>query len=293
MSILTNGVRSSDIPPIFSGRDGTLEPHDEHAGRLTSILSGIRSLYTVEETTRRASESLLGRFGYYCSGTQTPFVDSYWDDAQRAAGCALEGADRLPAGADRVYVACRPPGHHAGPDFFGGYCYLNSTALSAERLSREGRVAVLDIDYHHGNGTQEIFYATDAALTVSIHADTRFAYPHFSGSSDENGTGAGAGHNVNLPVALEVTTKEWMDELGHALERISGWRADALVPAFGADTYKLDPVGALSLEIEDYRRIGERVSSLGIPVLAVQEGGYAIDALGRIVASLLAGLDQP
>ena len=306
--------------------------HDEHAGRLRSILTGVVAFSPTEtvrigeddELTRvhdggligffremasattdiRPShpdsfpvrrtapppEDLVGRFGYYCTGTQTPFVDSYWNDALRAAGCALEGARLVVDGERSVYLACRPPGHHAGPDYFGGYCYLNNTALAAEQLSQEGRVAILDVDYHHGNGTQDCFYGTDAVLTISIHADTRFAYPHFYGAPDETGAGRGDGCNVNLPVPPNATTAAWFGALDEGLDRIADWQPDYLVVAFGADTYKDDPVGGFSLDIPDYETLGGRIMSLALPTLVVQEGGYAVDALGRIVASLLNGL---
>ena len=333
MTILTSGVSSTEAPLIFRGMRGEMVPHDEHPGRLGSILAGLGAIGTPTETTRVAQDSelaavhdpgligfyremassapeirpthpdsfpvrrtapppedLVGRFGYYCTGTQTPFVDSYWNDALRAAGCALEGARLVVDGERSVYLACRPPGHHAGPDYFGGYCYLNNTALAAEQLSQEGRVAILDVDYHHGNGTQDCFYDTDAVLTLSIHADTRFAYPHFYGSAEETGAGRGDGCNVNLPVPPNATTAAWFGALDEGLDRIADWQPDYLVEAFGADTYKDDPVGGFSLDIPDYETLGGRIMSLTLPTLVVQEGGYAVDALGGIVASLLNGL---
>jgi acetoin utilization deacetylase AcuC-like enzyme len=332
VTALTTGVNTSEVPPIFTGRDGSLVPHDEHAGRLLGILAGLESICTPIESQREVSDAdlagihdpgmiaflremaqtaagerplfpdsfprgkravpadLRGRFGYYCTDTQTPFIDSYWRDALRAARCALDGAQRLLEGEHLVYAALRPPGHHAGPDYFGGYCYINNTALAADLLSREGRVAVLDVDYHHGNGTQDCFYSTDSVLTVSIHADTRFAYPHFSGAREEIGTGAGHGHNVNLPVPLDTTTEGWFAALDEALEQIARWQPDALVVAFGADTYRHDPVGGLCLDVPDYETLGSRISSLGLPVLAIQEGGYAVDALPGIIAALIVGL---
>ena len=332
MIVLTTGVRTSDAPQIFRGMRGETAPHDEHSGRLLSILNGIESIYSPTRTTRDAQDSelvaihdpglidfyremaatpqgmrpthpdsfpvrrgnpphdLVGKFGYYCTGTQTPFTNAYWSDALRAAGCALEGARQLLDGEELTYVACRPPGHHAGPDYFGGYCYLNNTALAAEQLSQEGRTAILDVDYHHGNGTQDCFYASGSVLTISIHADTRFAYPHFSGSSEETGTGHGSGCNVNLPLPLDASTENWFGALDEGLERISDWEPDFLVVAFGADTYRRDPVGGFSLDIDDYETLGRRITSLGLPTLVLQEGGYAVDALGSIVASLLTGL---
>lgn len=245
---------------------------------------------TFPKERRGAPSDLLGRFGYYCTGTQTPFLDTYRYDTVRAAGCALEAAERLLGGDRCVYAAIRPPGHHAGPDYFGGYCYINNTALAGEYLARSGRVAILDVDYHHGNGTQDCFYATDSVLTISIHADTRYAYPCFWGSQEETGAGAGVGCNLNLPVPLDSDAACWFDALDAALNRIADWKPQALVVAFGADTYRADPVGGLSLDIPDYEILGRRVAGLGLPVLALQEGGYALDALGKIVVSFLTGL---
>jgi acetoin utilization deacetylase AcuC-like enzyme len=246
---------------------------------------------------RHPPADLFGRYGYYATDTQTPFTDSYWAEALRSARCALDAADAVLAGAN-AYALCRPPGHHAGRAYFGGFCYLNNTALAANRLTSAGRVAVLDVDYHHGNGTQDCFYETDGVFTASIHADPNHEYPYFAGYADEIGTGAGTGANLNVPVPKDVSPADWFGAFDTAVAAITTYVPDVLVLAFGSDTFRGDPVGGLSLTPKHFRRLGERIRHLEVPTLVVQEGGYAVGALADILESLLLGLgakgiDQP
>jgi acetoin utilization deacetylase AcuC-like enzyme len=185
----------------------------------------------------------------------------------------------------------RPPGHHAGADFFGGYCFLNNAALAAQALRDSGakRVAVLDVDYHHGNGTQSLFYERPDVLTVSIHGDPRTEYPFFLGHADERGEGDGFGHNLNLPLPAGTGFATWRSALMQALEHIGHYGADALVVALGVDTYEGDPISRFTLASDDYLSVGRDLASLHLPTALTLEGGYAVAAMGVNVVNVLEG----
>jgi acetoin utilization deacetylase AcuC-like enzyme len=186
---------------------------------------------------------------------------------------------------------CRPPGHHSGSDYFGGYCYLNNAAIAAEAAIAQGRkqVAILDVDYHHGNGTQDIFYARADVAFASIHADPETDYPFFWGRPDETGEGEGEGANLNLPLKRGTRWNDYERALGRALEQLGAFGPDLLIVSFGADTWGGDPISHFQLETADYRSIASRISSAGLPTLIVMEGGYAVEALGANVAEFLSG----
>jgi acetoin utilization deacetylase AcuC-like enzyme len=228
--------------------------------------------------------------GYYCFDPQTPIMEHTWEAVLSSAWCALTAADLLLEGEDTVYALCRPPGHHAGRDYYGGYCYLNNAALAASKLRRRGRPAILDIDYHHGNGTQDIFYDSAEVLYVSLHADPNFAFPCFSGYRNERGEGAGKGCNANFPLPLDTDEAGYHAALDMALDEIHSFAANFLIVSLGVDTVQEDPLGGLKLSIEDFRRIGGKVAKLGLPVLVAQEGGYNLSVAGRCVANLLGGI---
>jgi acetoin utilization deacetylase AcuC-like enzyme len=186
---------------------------------------------------------------------------------------------------------CRPPGHHAAASVFGGFCFFNNAAIVAARLVAQGsRVTILDVDYHHGNGTQQIFYGSDAVQVVSLHGDPARAYPWFTGYADETGTGAGLGHNVNLPLDPGTTDDEYVLTLGSALERIALFRPDVLVVSLGVDTFWNDPISDLALTAEGYTRCGRLIAELTLPTVVLQEGGYDIEAIGPNVHAWLTGL---
>ena len=197
------------------------------------------------------------------------------------------GADLLLSGTKAAYALCRPPGHHAGRALYGGYCYLNNAALAAARLSQHQPVAVLDIDYHHGNGTQDIFYDTDRILFISIHADPNHAYPFFCGYAEEEGVGAGLGLNRNLPLSARVDDSQYLQVLDHALETVQAFSPIYLVVSAGADIYRDDPLGNFDLSLEAFAHIGERIADLHLPTLVVQEGGYHIEHIGTAMLNLL------
>ncbi len=243
------------------------------------------------------SELPAGRhhqLGAYLFDTATPIVAGTWGAALAAVDVAVSAAERVVAGAPLAYGLCRPPGHHAARGMLGGYCYFNNAAIVAEWLRREGgarRVAILDIDYHHGNGTQQIFWERGDVLYLSLHADPARAYPYFSGYAGERGAGDGEGLTRNWPLAERTGLDGYATALAEALRMIEAFAPDApLVVSAGFDTFEDDPIGDLALRTADYGVIGRMVAGIGMPIIALQEGGYAIEALGDNVVALLTGL---
>jgi len=230
------------------------------------------------------------RAGYYCIDTFTPLNRNAFLAARGAVDCALAGAGAIRDGHHLAYALVRPPGHHAERRVFGGFCYFNNSALAAQALSELGRVAVLDVDYHHGNGTQDIFSAREDVLTVSIHGHPRFAYPYFSGFAEEQGEGAGMGFNLNLPLPEQVDGTRYHAVLDKALGRIRRFSPVALVVALGLDPAKGDPTGTWSLLAGDFHENGRRIGALGLPTLVVQEGGYRTRTLGVNARSFFEGM---
>jgi acetoin utilization deacetylase AcuC-like enzyme len=236
-------------------------------------------------------ERIDARLGAYSFDASSPIAAGTWEGAYWSAQSALTGLDAVLAGERAAFALCRPPGHHSGRDYLGGYCYLNNAAIAAEAATAAGRrVAILDVDYHHGNGTQDIFYARGDVLFVSIHADPRTDYPYYWGHADETGEGGGEGATLNLPLPRGTGLEAYLPALDRALERIAGFAPDLLVVSYGADTFIGDPISHFRLETRDYEALGRRIAGLGLPILAVMEGGYAVDALGANVASFLEGL---
>ncbi|HEY8521901.1 MAG TPA: histone deacetylase family protein [Gammaproteobacteria bacterium] len=230
------------------------------------------------------------RAGYYCIDTFTPLNGNAYRAAIRAVDCALTGAQALLDGRRLAYALVRPPGHHAERRAFGGFCYFNSAAIAAHFLSALGRVAVLDVDYHHGNGTQDIFYERNDVLTISLHGHPRFSYPYFSGFEDERGTGAGLGFNVNIPLPERMDGPTYRDALVRALARIDKFGPAFLVVSLGLDVVRGDPTGSWSLVSRDLQQNGELIGALGLPTLVVQEGGYRTRTLGVNARNFFQGL---
>ena len=226
----------------------------------------------------------------FCFDLSTPLTHRTPEAALAAAGLALEGAERILSGSRFVYALCRPPGHHAGIDFFGGFCYLNNAALAADALAARGSVAILDLDYHHGNGTQQIFFERADVLYVSIHADPTFAYPQISGYADEVGRNEGKGFNSNFPMPQDTGDPAFLDVLPKAVDRVSNFEPDRLVLSLGCDGAAGDPLGTWSLSQETYARAGAAVADLNTPTLIVQEGGYNLTRLGDDVFAFLSGM---
>jgi len=232
------------------------------------------------------------RLGRYSFDAATPVTGDTWPSAYWSAQSALTALSAISnRETSRAFALCRPPGHHAGADYCGGYCYLNNAAIAAEQGRRAGyRVAVLDVDYHHGNGTQDIFYDDADVLFVSIHADPATDYPFYWGHADEKGEGAGRDKTVNLPLPRGTQAAEYLAALEQGLAAIRGHGAELIVLSFGADTFAEDPISNFELRREDYPEIAGRVAALGLPVLVIMEGGYAVEELGENVGAFLSGL---
>jgi acetoin utilization deacetylase AcuC-like enzyme/GNAT superfamily N-acetyltransferase len=230
--------------------------------------------------------------GYYCIDTFTPLNRNAWLAAKRAVDCALTAADAVLGGQRVAYALVRPPGHHAERACFGGFCYFNTAAIAAQYFVAYGKVAVLDIDYHHGNGTQEIFYQRDDVLTLSIHGHPRFAYPYFSGFEEERGEGLGEGFNVNYPLPEKLDGPRYAEALQRALSRIRRFGPKFLVLALGLDTAKNDPTGTWTLGPRDFEHNGRLIGAMGLPTLVVQEGGYRSRTLGTNARRFFIGLAQ-
>lgn len=235
------------------------------------------------------------RLGAYCFDTATPIVAGTAAAARSAVDIALTALDRVLEGAPLAYGLCRPPGHHAGRNLLGGYCFFNNAAITAQALVTRGaqRVAILDVDFHHGNGTQQIFWERGDVLYVSLHGDPGGIYPYYSGFATERGAGAGEGATLNLPLARGTDGAGYAAALSDGLDAIRAFDPDApLVLSLGFDTYHADPICNLALRTDDYADVGAQIAGLGQPVVALQEGGYAIDALGANAVAFLGGLRE-
>lgn len=240
----------------------------------------------------RPPKELPLRAGYYCIDTFTPINRGAVEAAFRAVDCALTAAGELLGGRGPAYALVRPPGHHAERESFGGFCYLNSAAIAAHFLSRFGRVALLDIDYHHGNGSQDIFYSRSDVLTISLHGNPRLTYPYFSGFSDERGSEAGLGFNLNIPLEEGADGEAYREALRTSLWQVRRFAPRYLVLALGLDTAKGDPTGSFTLKTQDFRCNGRLIGELGLPTLVVQEGGYRTRSLGPNARSFFEGLAE-
>jgi acetoin utilization deacetylase AcuC-like enzyme/GNAT superfamily N-acetyltransferase len=238
----------------------------------------------------RKPKELQVRAGYYCIDTFTPLNLNAYLAAKNAVDCTLTAADAVLSGARAAYSLVRPPGHHAEKKAFGGFCYFNNAAVAANYMLKYGKVAMLDVDYHHGNGQQDIFYKSSQVLTVSIHGHPNFAYPYFTGFAEEKGEGEGFGYNVNYPLPEKLDSSKYHETLHKALEKIKKFRPDFLVVCLGLDTGKGDPTGTWQLVADDFKKNGEMIKSLKLPVLVVQEGGYRHNSLGTNVKNFFIGL---
>ena len=246
-------------------------------------------VFPVRNVTRPPKE-LSVRAGYYCIDTFTPITRNVYLAAKKAVDCTLTAAKWIHEGYRLAYALVRPPGHHAERRSFGGFCYLNSLAIAAEYLSFRGSVAVVDIDYHHGNGQQDIFYERSDVLTISIHGHPNFTYPYFSGFEDEKGIGQGKGFNINVPLPENIDGERYLEVVGSVLKRVIKFQPTYLIVALGLDTAKEDPTGTWNLLARDFEAIGRIIGKLSIPTLVVQEGGYDTRVLGINARSFLTGL---
>jgi acetoin utilization deacetylase AcuC-like enzyme len=231
-----------------------------------------------------------GRPGWFCFDTATPLVAGSFAAALAAADAALTAADLVAGGEPAAYALCRPPGHHAGPGYYGGFCLLNNAAIAARRLAVLGRVAVVDVDFHHGNGTQDIFWEDAQVLYVSLHGDPAGHYPFFTGAADETGGGPGAGTTRNLPLPDGTGDDAYLAALDEAMAAVAAFDPAVLVVSAGFDTFEDDPIGAFGVTTGGFARIGAALAAAGRPLVVVQEGGYAVEALGANAVALMRGM---
>ena len=264
---------------VASGEKGTNARPD------TFVAAGMRHADT---------ECIAGRLGRYSFDSTSPIVAGSWQAIRTSANIALTGAELIRGSERFAFAACRPPGHHATVRYCGGYCYLNNNSLAAQSLLDGGasRVAILDVDYHHGNGTQSIFYARNDVLTISLHADPKVEYPYFLGYADEAGEGKGHGFNVNYPLPFGTAWDSYGLALSRALDEVRCFSPDALVVALGLDTFAGDPTTYFKITTEDFLRMGQAIGALQLSTLVVLEGGYSVDWIGRNTVNFLVGLQN-
>ena len=244
-------------------------------------------------------QNFTAKLGLYSMDNGTPMVAGTWAaakagaDAAASAAVLVSGESGINSTVKSALCATRPPGHHAGADFMGGYCFLNNAAVAAQTLRNQGfaKVAILDVDYHHGNGTQSIFYDRADVLFVSIHGDPRTEYPFYLGHADETGEDAGCGFNLNLPLPAGSSKAVWFAALGTACEKIKQFGAVALVVSLGLDTFEDDPISTFALKSSDFIELGERLRQLGLLTVFILEGGYAAKELGVNAGNVLAGFE--
>ena len=251
----------------------------------------IPTSFAVRGMRQRPPQHIDGQLGYYALAAETSITEGTWQAALAGARVALTAAQKMNAGADSAFALCRPPGHHAAADLYGGYCFINNAALAAQALRDNGaaRVAILDVDFHHGNGTQSIFYARDDVLFASLHGDPQHAFPYFSGYEDERGEGAGSGFTINYPLPPDTAWQTWGAALQDACQRIARFTPDAVVVSLGVDAYEHDPISFFKLTGEDFTRCGTAIAAIATPTLFVMEGGYAVREIGVNAVNVLRG----
>ncbi len=287
-------------PPRDFGLDPVLRVHDadfvDFLGRAWDMWQAagykgeaIPTCWPARRMVQRRPDHIDGLLGYYALATETSFTEGSWPAARASANVALSAAALVQGGERSAFALCRPPGHHAAFDMYGGYCFLNNAAIATQYLRDNGaaRVAILDVDFHHGNGTQDIFYSRDDVLFASIHGDPRFAFPHFLGYADETGAGAGLGFTLNYPLPEGTAAGPWFEALEDALGRIARFGAEVLVVSLGLDAFENDPISGFRLTSDDFSRLGARLARAGLPTVFVLEGGYDIEALGMNTVNVL------
>ena len=292
--------------PADFGKDAILAVHDgdyvnfletAHNEWLAAGRTGDAVGYTFPIVRRRklSPKRIDAKLGLYGFDAATPIASGTWDATYWSAQSALAGINALASGdARQAFALCRPPGHHAGADYCGGYCYLNAAAIAAREAQRRGmgKIAVLDVDYHHGNGTQDIFYEDGSVFFASIHADPQTDYPFFWGHADETGEGGGIGTTRNFPLARGTDWSGYEPALDAAIAAITQWGAQGLVVSYGADIFAGDPISFFKLTTSDMQSIGAKIGAMDLPTLTVMEGGYAVEALGANVAAFLEGIES-
>jgi acetoin utilization deacetylase AcuC-like enzyme len=263
---------------LAEGKTGTAMP-------MTWPTRGLRG-----DVAPQSTEALLGFYSFDAGAT---FVAGTWEAIKASYDVALTGAALVKTGERSAFAVCRPPGHHAGDHFMGGYCFINNAAVAAHWFIQQGakRVSILDVDYHHGNGTQQIFYERADVQVINLHCDPLVEYPYFLGHADETGAGAGLGFNHNFPMPIGTGFDRWNEALEEGCKRLAAYAPDVVVVSLGVDTFEKDPISKFRLTSADYPKIGRRIAALGLPTLFVMEGGYAVDEIGVNVVGVLTGFE--
>lgn len=314
LQVVYSAVHKKHNPP-FEIYDDVKEKYAEKPERIESIVealknAGIGNLIHPKDFPKTHIES-LHHFAYidylkkrsaklssgevlypsfFITDTYAPIVPETFEAACEAVNVALTGAERIAERDRLIYSLCRPPGHHAENSSMGGYCYFNNAAIAGDFLSKKGKVAILDIDFHHGNGTQHAFYERNDVLYVSIHADSRRRYPYRTGFSNETGKGKGEGYNKNYPLDIGTGDKEYLPVLKQAVKDVKAFNPQFLLVSLGFDTYEKDPIGGFKISIPFYETMGKEIKDVNIPTLIIQEGGYFIEDLGKMAVSFLNGI---
>ena len=307
IEIILNALRANDIRDIQSpnsfGLKEVLRIHDPNfvkfleecyplwveqfgpGGFATAYTFGMRSM---KQVPNRSVHSMLS---CYTFDVCVPFVEGTWKAINSSKDVALTGAEFIRNGQDSIFSLCRPPGHHASKDLAGGYCYLNNVAISAQYYLDNGasRVAILDIDYHHGNGTQTIFYERSDVFFTSLHCRPEEEYPFLLGYANEIGLGLGENYNLNFPMKLGTNYETWKEALSLAITEIKKYGPEVLLVSLGVDTFSEDPVGGFNLLSYDFLNIGKEIKAINIPTHFVMEGGYAKKELGQNVSNVILG----
>ena len=302
--LVIEAVRRANLGQIIEPDDFGLDPvRRVHDARFVEFLGEAWDLWAAEDRDCDAlplnwavrgmrqiePEHIDGKLSYFSFDAGSPIMSGTWQAVQTSANVALTGAAKLLAGEDCVFSACRPPGHHAATDYMGGYCYLNNVAIAAQYLCDNGasKVAILDVDYHHGNGTQSIFYNRSDVLFASIHGDPAQEFPYFLGRSDETGDGEGEGFNANFPLRWQSSAELWFNALEKSCALIAEYAPDYVLVSLGVDTFLDDPISQFRLMTDDYLKLGARIAELGLPMQFVLEGGYAVDDIGNNAVNVL------
>lgn len=252
---------------------------------------GLPTVLPTRGMRQRVPRNINGKIGYYAMAAETAITAGTWTAALASAHVALTAQSIVAAEQSSAFALCRPPGHHATSDQYGGYCFINNVAVCAQAFLDQGakRVAVLDVDFHHGNGTQSIFYERSDVMFQSIHGDPRHAFPYYLGFTDEKGAGAGEGFNHNYPLAPGSAFDVWGAALQEACRRIEAYKPDVLAVSLGVDTFEGDPISFFRLTSDDFTRYGAVLAGLKLPTLFVMEGGYAVQEIGVNTVNVLSG----
>ena len=250
--------------------------------------------YPVHPRRETPPQDIDGAAGYYCSSSDTVVTATTWQALREISNVAISAADHVAKGGQSAFALIRPPGHHAGAFYMSGYCHLNFSAMAAQHLRDRGarKVAILDVDFHHGNGTQDIFYDRDDVYFTSLHGHPDYHFPYFWGHKDEKGAGTGEGATVNIPLQPGTDWDVWSDALMTLISKIHAFGVDSLVVSLGVDTFENDPISAFKLTVEDYPKMGAAIAGLGLPTVFIMEGGYGVPEIGDNVAGVLAGFSN-